>query len=436
MGKFAEKTVMTFVTRVLAILFSAASLVVISRVLGPEGRGIYSIAILLPSFLTTFAILGIPVATVFFIGKKKYSIGEIFYNNLLIVGIISIATILIGFMSVSYFGKELFPGIGIAYLNLSLFVMPFVLFFTFVSHILLGMQKIKVYNIIFLCQSLSFLILVLILPVFFHFDVKIAIVSYMLSFIIITIMLVLYFKRNFDKSSFKFNKNYIKDAYYYGLKIYPSSIFSFLHSRAPIFLINLLMNPAATGYYSIAQGLSESIWIMSSSASTVLLPRVASEKDPARIKEFTPLVCRNILLQTLVVVLIMIIFSRTLIILLFSEKFSGSIQSFQILLIGALSVCGWNILSSDIAARGKAVFNSYITVISFFLNLVLNIFWIPKFGIAGAAYATTVSYTVMFIITIFVYAKISGNSICSILFFQKKDVGLYKEFLSRLKKLK
>lgn len=49
----------------------------------------------------------------------------------------------------------------------------------------------------------------------------------------------------------------------------------------------------------------------------------------------------------------------------------------------------WRILANDLYGRGKPELNIYVSLVSVMLNIILNILWIPKFGIAGAASATS-----------------------------------------------
>jgi len=63
---------------------------------------------------------------------------------------------------------------------------------------------------------------------------------------------------------------------------------------------------------------------------------------------------------------------------------------------------------------------------------ILNVLWIPKFGISGAAWATSISYTFAFIMTTIVYSKVSGNSATEIIFIQKSDIALYRNFVASL----
>jgi O-antigen/teichoic acid export membrane protein len=112
----------------------------------------------------------------------------------------------------------------------------------------------------------------------------------------------------------------------------------------------------------------------------------------------------------------------------YSEEFLGAVWPFQILLIGTLAFSGWRILSYDIYARGKPMINTWITGFSAVLNTVLNIIYIPKFGIAGAAWATTISYSAMLAVTIYFYGKMSGNRALDIFLIKKSDFVFYKKF--------
>ena len=433
---FTKNTLITFITRILSSVFTILGLIIIARVLGPEGKGIYTLVLLFSSALVTFTLFGVTTATTFYTGKKKYSYQEILGNNVifsLLIGIISIA---IGLFIIFFFGDKFFPGIKREYLLLILFAIHAIFSSAFISHILIGMEKIKKFNILFLFQSLFLLILIFILLFLFNLGVKAAILAYILSFIFYGIILFFATKKETGGIVLKFNINYFKDIFSYGLKIYPSHIFSFLHFRVSMFLINFFLNPVALGLYSVGVGLSGVLWIFSTSISTVLMPRVVSEKNSKRLKRFTPLVCRNVLFGLLIITILLFIFSRFLIVFLYSEKFIESVSPFQILLLAALAICGWEILSSDIAGRGKQIFNSYISGASLILNIILSILFIPKWGIVGSAWALAISSLFMFFMVAIVYNRISGNKMRNLFFLQGSDIRLYKDLLNSIKNFK
>jgi O-antigen/teichoic acid export membrane protein len=432
-GAFTKNTLITFITRVLMLIFGIGASIIIARILGPGGKGIYSLAILLPTLLIAFTNFGIGPASVFFIGKRKYPLKEVFGNNIIYTISISIFAILIGLIVIFFFSNKLFPGVPIEYLLLALGLIPCLLFLGFVGHILLGLQKFKKYNFISFLQVFLFFILVAIFLLGFHLGIKAAIIAGILSFFITCLILFFKVKKETKGISLKPSRDYFKNTFLYGIKAHLGGVFSFLHYRIDIFLINIFINPLAVGFYSIAVGLSEQIWLISQSAATVLFPKVSSETDKKKLKEFTPLVFRNILLITIAIATLLFILSHWIIVLFFSEAFFDSILPFQILLIGTVAVSGWRILVNDLASRGKPMLNTYIIGISLFLNIILNILWIPKFGIIGAAWATAISYTVALLITIVIYSKISDNKIRDIIFIKKSDFKFYQNLFFILK---
>ena len=435
-NEFTKNTLITFITRVITAIFGIIITIIIARTLGPKGQGIYSLAVLLPTTLLLFTIFGLNVSSIFYIGKKKYSPKEVFSQNIIFSFFLGILTILIGLIIVFFFSDKFFPGVEKTYLFLAIFLIPFAIFFDFVISILLGMQKIKKYNLLYFLQSFLFLFLVVILIFGLKFGITVTILSQIFSFAFVGIFLFFITKKEVGGLLLKFNKNYFKDAFGYGFKNYLSEILGFLHYRVDLFLVNFFINPIAVGFYYVAVKLAESIIFISQSAATVLFPKVSSENDSKRLKEFTPLVCRNVLFITFFIALILFVFSHGIIKLFYSEEFLDSIRPFQILLAGSFFIAGWKILASDIIARGKPMLNTYIGSLSVILNIILNILWIPKWGIVGAAWASLISYFLMFTITIFVYSIISGNNFWEVLFIQKSDIKFYKNLILAFKNLK
>ena len=428
-SRFTIDTSITFVTRIFRLVLGIGSSIIIARVLGPQGKGIYSLVILLPELLEMFGNFGIGQASVFFIGKKKYSPGEILVNNIILSFLLGIIGFLIGLMIILFFSSSLFPGVAKVYLFLTLFLIPLQFFLNFVTYLLLGLQRIKEFNFIGIFQSFMFLISLLIFLLVFKLGIKAVIAADILSCFVGVVVLFYLTKRIIGNVHLHFNKSYFKDVFRYGTKVYLGNIIGFLHYRIDIFLINIFLNPIHVGFYSIATTLSEKVWLVSQSAGTVLFPKVSSETDEKRLKNFTPLVCRNVLLITAIGAILLFVLSYWFIILLYSNKFLNSVLPFQILLIGSVTMSGWRILANDLYGRGKPELNIYISLASVALNIILNILWIPNFGITGAAWATSISYTFAFILIVIVYAKISKNSIVRVILIEKSDIVLYRNII-------
>jgi len=306
MGEFTKNTLITFITRVLQLLLGITSSIIIARVLGPTGKGIYSLAILLPGILITITNLGIGQSSVYYTGKRKYSPQEIFGNNIIFSFFFSVFTVLIASIIILFLNDLLFPGVATKYLFLAVSLIPLQIFLNFIVNILLGLQKIKRYNLVNLFQGLAFLLLIALFLFGLHYGVGATILAEFFSSLIASFVLFLWTKKEAGGIHLKFNKSYFKDSFSYGIKSYLGNICHLLHFRIDIFLINAFLSPAAVGFYSVATGLTEQIWLISQSASTILFSKVSSETSDGRLKNFTPLVCRNMLFITGLIAIVLL----------------------------------------------------------------------------------------------------------------------------------
>ena len=78
---------------------------------------------------------------------------------------------------------------------------------------------------------------------------------------------------------------------------------------------------------------------------------------------------------------------------LYGEKFRESVEALLILVPGIIAMTVYMILHSDLTGRGRAKITVYIFGMALILNIVLNLFLIPRYGINGAAFSSTISYS-------------------------------------------
>ena len=141
--KFIKNTVITGGTKVITLISGTIISILIARTLGPENKGVLSLALLLPSMIFMFSQFGIGGATVYYTAKKEYSEKEIINSNILIAALISIISLLVGVVIILFFKDKIIPGVGKEYLLLSLLIVPCKIFSEYIVNILLGSQKIK-----------------------------------------------------------------------------------------------------------------------------------------------------------------------------------------------------------------------------------------------------------------------------------------------------
>ena len=429
MSGYSQKAGMTLVARVISIVFGFVTSILLARILGSEAFGIYSLAMLLPTIIVIFADFGISPASVYHVAQGKFSRKEIFGNNILFTIVISFAAVLFGFIVSFFFSEQLFLGVPKSYLFLALLFIPIKLFFTFIRNTLLGAQLFLDYNLLNIVPSVLFFISIVAALWVLKSGPDGALMAGIIAWLLTDIILFLRTKKAFGGASLKRNYTYQKQAISYGLKAYLGNALQFLNYRLDMFLVNSFLNVSAVGYYSIAVLLAERLWLVSQVASTVIFPRIASETDEKKRLEFTPLVARTVFWITAFGALALFLLSRILIVVFYSDKFLASLPPLQALLIGVIGLAVGRVLALDLSGRGRPILNTYVAVITLVSNISLNLIWIPAYGIVGAAWASTVSYLVMFFCTFLFYYRITGNSWQKILLPQPGDWAIYKETL-------
>ncbi|MCS4483815.1 polysaccharide biosynthesis C-terminal domain-containing protein [Clostridium botulinum] len=76
----------------------------------------------------------------------------------------------------------------------------------------------------------------------------------------------------------------------------------------------------------------------------------------------------------------------------YGKEFASAKSSTIILFIGIIFASIGKVSSSYFQSEGAPIIHMVITLITFLANLLLNALFIPKWGIDGAAAASTISY--------------------------------------------
>lgn len=84
--------------------------------------------------------------------------------------------------------------------------------------------------------------------------------------------------------------------------------------------------------------------------------------------------------------------------ILFAEEYYEAWRYIPLLTIAVVFTCLVNFLGSIYMVEKKSVRSLLTALLSAIINVVLNLLWIPKYGVNGAAAATLVCYLVVFIV--------------------------------------
>ncbi len=423
MVNLKKSGLITFLTQVSVLIFGFATSIILARVLGPADRGIYALILLIPAMLGMLGTLGIDGANVYFSANRKHKLSDIISNSL-------ISSIGLGLIIILLFwglsNTNVFQGFLAAnnipplYLWLAVFTIPIVLLSGFFNRILLGREEIIKFNSVGIFQSVLQLGLMIILLIVFAQGVFGAVLSYIITAICVTLLAILFVKK-LGKIKFAINFESLKESLRYGGKGHLGNIAQFLNYRLDMFLVAYFLNVTAVGYYAIAVVIAEKLWMVPGSISTVLFPRVSAIKD-SQANQLTPKVSRQVLFIVFILSIILLILASPLVQILFGTAFLPSVEPLMILIPGIVALSFAKVLTSDFGGRGRPELGTLAAIVSLLINIPLNVILIPKWGISGAAFASTVAYIVASGIVLFIFLKISQNNLSETLLIKLSDL--------------
>lgn len=428
-----RQSALTFVTRIVVTLVNIPISMIVARVLGAEGQGIYSAAITFPNLWAGFGLCGLDAAFLYFVSRDRRALGPVVANSawtLLLGAIILLPTyVLLLEPLVGAEGQAIRP-----YLLLSALIVPLILARHLTLSLFLALGRVERYNVLQLVSQLALLVLVAAGLLAADFGTRWAIVAYQLSLVAFLVPAWIWLRRALtseDRAALRASGPLFREGMAYGLKGHLGSILQQFSYRFDTVLVLRWLGTAAQGYYSIAVLLAEKLSHITASVQLVLFPRIASvSREEA--DWITPQACRVTGAIMVVAAALLGAVGRLLVRLFYGAEYDPALPAFYALLPGVVGLTVSNILWSDLSGRNRRVEVTAAMSAGFALNLVLNVFWIRSHGIAGAAWASTVSYTVQSAIMSLFFWRITGTPPHRLVVPERTDLALYRALWGRL----
>lgn len=176
--------------------------------------------------------------------------------------------------------------------------------------------------------------------------------------------------------------------------IYAGSIFAVINLKIDNVMIKWTLGSEAVGKYAVASTLSEAWYFVPIAIVTVLFPRLIKLKE---INEKLYAKKLQQLFDLLMALSILVAISITVVSSFFIEQLYGHqyLISSQVLVVhiwGGVFIFMRSLVSKWILIEEKYFFSMFSQGLGAIMNILLNLYLIPKYGIIGAAYATVVSY--------------------------------------------
>jgi len=195
-------------------------------------------------------------------------------------------------------------------------------------------------------------------------------------------------------------KETVLEIFYNSLPLLLSTVSIIIYSRIDQVMLRHYLDAAAVGIYDAAVRLSDVWYIIPNILLASLFPAImnaqkaADDSYQSRLKHLAAL----LLVLSIGVAIPISLFSDTIIHILYGDSYSASSS---VLMIYIWSLAGFSLgqlMNMFLIAEDYTGIYLVSSVSTVAVNVILNIFLIPPFGVTGAAFATLISYSLIAVV--------------------------------------
>jgi O-antigen/teichoic acid export membrane protein len=169
-----------------------------------------------------------------------------------------------------------------------------------------------------------------------------------------------------------------------------SSLIISLYAKVDILMVNHFLGNAATANYSIAANLSSISSFIPAVIISAIFPYVIKQKqiNAELYKTSLEILLFSVFVIAMLIALFVFVFAEDLISVLYSPEFLSAYKPLIILCWSTIFQVFGAYTTYWLVNEGLQKYRLYRVMFGMIINIGLNWYWIPKFGIVGAAYGT------------------------------------------------
>lgn len=228
----------------------------------------------------------------------------------------------------------------------------------------------------------------------------------------------------------------LRAAFSYGSRAYLGALVSYATLRVDAFVLNAYSNSASVGRYDLAMTFAEKLWLIDSSIGQAALPEVVA-RESDRAADLVASANRAVVALTVTAGGLLFAIAPFLVNLLYGAEFHASAAAIRILVPGVVAYASGRTLlhyhQGHLARPGTV---SIVMGISALIAVTLYFILIPRYGITGAAAASSIAYASVFVMAATLFVRETGLSLRETFVPGPRDVAALTERFGRSKRQK
>ncbi len=381
--------VSTVATDLFLVALSTVSGILVARLLGPAGRGEFAIAILWPSMLAAFGMLGVKEALTFERARGNHPQAVLAGTAITLALCQSVLLVGFGALLIPLLTRTQSQEVTRASLTFLLFI-PTNLVAQVALGLLQGSLDLLVFNALRISVGMVYLAALLLLWAMGAVTVWNVTVGLLIANTCTALMALGAILRKYGVR-WVLDLGLIQRVYGYGLRSHVGSVSSILNQRADQMLMAVLITPEQMGWYAVAVSVSSLARLPSGAFAILTFPKVAGA-SPAEQHRLTSLYSRLNTTASSGIGLLLMLLLPMLVPLVYGEAYAPSIVPAEILVVASIAVAVGQAWAGSLRGLGRPAEPAKAEIISLVVTVVGLALLLGPLGIVGAALTSLVAY--------------------------------------------
>ena len=401
--------------------------VILANALGPAAKGRFALVLLYSQLAATLVGLGMDQAIAVVSGRGPDVARRAVANAITWTAVVGGAAVLVSLWLYGIPARGAPDGPLVPYLpNMSAdqflfaaFAIPAELFFNLGLFALLGRRHVASYSAIRLLRRLTLLVLLIVTALVASLDLATALIINLAS-LGATIAAILAVAARERLVGVVPSMSLLAEELRFGGRSVVGTLAERLQFRADAFIVNALVGVRATGIYSVTSGLAETLWYVPNALGTVMFSRaVDPQADAGRT---AAVLTRTTLALTIVLAVPAAALGPRLVRFVYGSQFADAGVALRLIIPGVVAYSIVAVLSRYLSGRGRPGTGTLILLFGLAVNVGANLVLVPRYGILGAAAASSVSYGLTALVILVVFLRHSGRGLAETLIVRRSDV--------------
>jgi O-antigen/teichoic acid export membrane protein len=425
---FLSSAVQTFGAQIAVAVISLGNALVVSRALGPSGRGDVVFLTTIAYIVSSLATVGVQEANVNLAGAQPGLRRALATNSILLsalFGCLAIAAVTALVILVPAAGGAAKTSL----LALTLASLPGLVLSTNLRFLIQGDYGFAVTNFVWVLPAVLNISINGIFALLGALTVGVAVVTWIGGQLIGTAILVWYVARRsvgFGRPSLSLARG----ALGFGVRSHIGRVMLLGNYRLDQWILGAIAGARELGLYSVAVAFAEALFLLPTALSAVQRPDLVRASHAEAVRR-TALIFRGALVVTLLAAAALVILAPLLVVHLFGEDFRGSIDDLRVLTIGAFGIVALKQIGNALTARRLPTRASFGIGMAFVTTIVLDVLLIPSLGGLGAALASSLSYTLGGIVILILFTRALGGHLLDFVPRPRDVAEVWRRFRSR-----